>query len=143
MYQAHRQDFGTLFTTMPNIQLDNVQFSSFHESFMNRQVITSGITVSGSIPGGSHKQFSVDVPIVRGSAVFEVYSKVGSSPRRRVDGCSQALDISWTYNVYIWVSQPSQDVLRLIVDVDNPGPTATISAQTMNFTIYVFDTPFV
>lgn len=127
---------------MANIRLDQVVMSSFHESFGSRERKTASIQLNGSIPGASHREFTVDIPIERKSAVFKPYVKVGSNPRTPANNSQALIDVLWTHNVYLWVSNPSDNILRLTVDVDNPGSTATISTQTVAFVVYVFDTPF-
>lgn len=127
---------------MADIRLDDVIMSSFHESFGNREIKTASIPLSGSIPGASHREFTVNIPIDRKSAVFKPYVKVGSNPRTPANNSSALLDVVWTHNAYLWISNPSDNILRVTVDVDNPGSTASIASQTVNLTIYVFDTPF-
>lgn len=127
-----------------NLKLDKVILSSFHEAFRNRDRIPVPLTLSGSIPGGSSTNFSVDVPIERNQAVFEVYhERQGGYPRRIASNSNQMLDVTWTNNVYLFVTNPSANILRITVNVDNPGATASITTQTIDFTVYVFDTPFV
>lgn len=126
---------------MPNIKLDDVILSSFHEAFRNRERQTASIVLSGVIPNG-HKAFSVDVPIIRDSAVYEIYSKVDTGNKRPVSNGQILIDVVWAHNIYIWAHNPSPNTLRLTIDVDNPGLATAITTQTVSFTIYVFDTPF-
>lgn len=129
---------------MTNVKLDNTILSSFHEAFRNREKLTTSITVSGTIPGFSAATFTQDLALERNQAVFEVYyQRRGSYPRRIAGNSYIVLDLTWGGGqIYLFVNNVSANVLRLEIYVTNSGAAAAIATQTVDFTVYAFDTPF-
>ena len=130
---------------MGSVQLDKVTFSSLHESFKNREKKTGSITLSGAIPAFDAKTFTQDIEIDRSQAVFEVYyERRGSYPRRLANNSPLVLDVTWGGGqVYLFVNNVSANLLRIEVYVTNSGGALAITNQIIDFTVYVFDTPFV
>lgn len=129
---------------MGSIKLDKVILSSFHEAFKNRESKSGSIVLSGSIPGFSAKSFTLDLPIERSEAVFEVYhERQGGYPRRLANNSPLVLDVTWSGGlVYLFVNNVSPNLLRIEMYVTNSGATASITTQTVDVEAYVFDTPF-
>lgn len=130
---------------MPSIKLDSVILSSFHEAFSNREVKTSAIVLSGTVPAFSALTFTTDIAITRNQAVFEVFYKRSGAYSRRIANNSIILrDLTWgSGNANISVYNPSANVLRIELSVSNStGAPVVLASQTYDFTIYVFDTPF-
>lgn len=129
---------------MASIKLDKVILSSFHEAFKNREKKTGSITLSGTIPAFDARLYTLDIPITRNQAVFEVYHKrQGSYPRRLGNNTPLLVDVTWgSGDVYLFSNNVSANLLRLEIYVTNSGVAANITTQTIDFTVYVFDTPF-
>lgn len=129
---------------MTNVKLDKTILSSFHEAFRNREKKTGSITVSGSIPGFSAQAFTADIPLERNQAAFEVYyERQGGYPRRIAGNSYIVLDLTWGGGqIYLFVNNVSANLLRIEIYVTNSGATASIATQVVDYTVYVFDTPF-
>lgn len=125
------------------VKLDKIILSSLHAAFRNREKLVASVTLSGSIPDGG-ANFSTTLATSRNSSVTEIYYKRRDAyPSRKADSGVILFDATWDHSVYLRTEYIGANQLRIVITLDNPsGAAKTITTQTYDFTIYVFDTPF-
>ena len=128
---------------MSSLRLDQVVLSSFHESFRNREIMSGSIDISGSVGAGATANFDYTFTITRNNSIAEVYYQKTGDSKRKADSGIELYDFGGSGNPTILITYPTATTIRVRISVFNPsGGSISLTAQTYNLSLYIFDTPF-
>lgn len=129
------------------VKLDNVIMSSFHESFKNREKITASLNLpSNVVADGDGREYFQTVAFTRSGSVTETYyERSGGTYRYKAESSyvlQEFVGPGDDPTIQLSNDEPDQLLIRISYANFTAGTPINTTAQTYNFVIYVFDTPF-
>lgn len=130
---------------MTQIKLDEIQFSSFTEPYINFESLSSTITISGSVANGATANFSATLTPTRNDVIADVYAT------NRNTGVKMVLNAGSIHHPYQAVSTESDShsltfngtSITITVTIDNfTGAGINLTSQIWDITAVLYEVSY-
>lgn len=127
-----------------NIRLDQVTFSTLHETPKNYDTLTGDIAVSGTVADGATSLFTATFPYSRAGTRADVYldgndKRVSASSGARAAGA--VYSYSSTEDFSAFVSYSTTDITVTLSIFNGTGSPVTLNSQTITAIVVLIDAP--